>query len=259
MEPNPNPNPPNNSPPHSTTSATNTTTTTTTTSNPQTQSSLRSLNKSSYKISKLTTNHRLSSPPPLPTQATQAPTPSEPNTNPNPNPNPNPNTNPSISASNLSGPAAPPQPPVYNIDKNNFREIVQKLTGSIAPVPPRPAAPPVSIPPVPPPPQASSSSRLHRIRPPPLANLSARPPSVASQPTLSPLPPFPAVGVTAESPISAYMRRLHNTGMEPLSPLGFGCLQSPRTAYQMMMMSSAGLPTSPGVPPLPAPSPRGER
>ncbi|KAJ4767645.1 VQ motif protein [Rhynchospora pubera] len=240
MEPNPNP---PNSPPHSTTSSA-TNTTTTTTSNPQTQSSLRSLNKSSYKISKPTTTNRLSSPPP-------PPTPSEPNTNPNPNP--------SISASNLSGPAAPPQPPVYNIDKNNFREIVQKLTGSIAPVTPRPAAPPVSIPPVPPPPQPSSSSRLHRIRPPPLANLSARPPSVSSQPALSPLPPLPAVGVTAESPISAYMRRLHNTGMEPLSPLGFGCLQSPQTAYQMMMMSSAGLPTSPGVPPLPAPSPRGER
>ncbi|KAJ4820357.1 hypothetical protein LUZ62_032923 [Rhynchospora pubera] len=240
MEPNPNP---PNSPPHSTTSSA-TNTTTTTTSNPQTQSSLRSLNKSSYKISKPTTTNRLSSPPP-------PPTPSEPNTNPNPNP--------SISASNLSGPAAPPQPPVYNIDKNNFREIVQKLTGSIAPVPPRPAAPPVSIPPVPPPPQPSSSSRLHRIRPPPLANLSALPPSVSSQPALSPLPPLPAVGVTAESPISAYMRRLHNTGMEPLSPLGFGCLQSPRTAYQMMMMSSAGMPTSPGVPPLPAPSPRGER
>lgn len=217
-----------------------------TASSTQIESSLKSLNKSSYKISKHT--NRPSPPPPLPIA-----TPSEPATNSNPDPNP------SISASTLSGPAAPPQPPVYNIDKNNFREIVQKLTGSISPVPPRPTNPPVSTPPVPPLPQPSSSTRLHRIRPPPLANLSARPPSVAAQQALSPLPPLPAVGVTAESPISAYMRRLHSTGMEPLSPLGFGCLQSPRTAYQMMMMSSVGLPTSPGVAPLPAPSPRGER
>ncbi|XP_078164405.1 VQ motif-containing protein 9-like [Carex rostrata] len=241
-------NPPNPSS-HSTTTAAAAGTATTasaTTSNTQIESSLKSLNKSSYKISKPT--NRPSPPPPLP-----IPTPSEPTTNSNPDPNP------SISASTLSGPVAPPQPPVYNIDKNNFREIVQKLTGSISPVPPRPTAPPVSTPPVPPLPQPSSSSRLHRIRPPPLANLSARPPSVAGQQALSPLPPLPSVGVTAESPISAYMRRLHSTGMEPLSPLGFGCLQSPRTAYQMMMMSSAGLPTSPGVPPLPAPSPRGER
>ncbi|CAD5177831.1 unnamed protein product [Musa acuminata subsp. malaccensis] len=40
----------------------------------------------------------------------------------------------------------------------------------------------------------------------------------------------------------------------PSSPLGFGCLLSPRTAYQMMMAAPGlGLPTSPGVQ---LPSPR---
>ncbi|GJN30532.1 hypothetical protein PR202_gb18845 [Eleusine coracana subsp. coracana] len=65
-------------------------------------------------------------------------------------------------------------------------------------------------------------------------------------PALSPLPPLPAVCVSAESPISAYMRRLRGMPSPihvPTSPLGFGCLPSPRT------------PPSPGVP-MPATSPR---
>ncbi|KAJ3673735.1 hypothetical protein LUZ60_005727 [Juncus effusus] len=207
------------------------------THNHQIQSALKSLNKSSFKISKPSSRPCSSLPPPsLPP--------------------------PSSSESSMAAlPPAPPQPPVYNIDKNNFREIVQKLTGSPAPVPapvpPRPAAP------VPPPPEVTTSTpRLHRIRPPPLANLSTFPPQMGSQShtSLSPLPPLPTVGITAESPVSAYLRRLQGgAGADlalPPSPLGFGCLPavpSPRTASYMMMMSNVGMPTSPGVP---APSPR---
>ncbi|KAE8666793.1 VQ motif-containing protein 9 [Hibiscus syriacus] len=124
------------------------------------------------------------------------------------------------------------QPPVYNINKNDFRDVVQKLTGS--PAHERLSAPPIYQP-------KPQSSRLQRIRPPPLAHVSNRPAAAASmtdsavpnmnppgcsQPTLpingpvsnsfiqrpqagpplSPLPPFPAVHAAAESPVSAYLR-----------------------------------------------------
>ncbi|CAH9143460.1 unnamed protein product [Cuscuta epithymum] len=113
---------------------------------------------------------------------------------------------------------APPQqqPPVYNINKSDFRDVVQKLTGS--PAHERMSTPPPIQHPKP------QSSRLQRIRPPPLAQIGNRPASLIpthqgqgggqrpgqSQP-LSPLPPFPAVHAAAESPISAYMRFLQNS------------------------------------------------
>ncbi|OAY58099.1 VQ motif-containing protein 9 [Manihot esculenta] len=146
------------------------------------------------------------------------------------------------------------QPPVYNINKNDFRDVVQKLTGS--PAHDRFSTPPPIQPPKPP------SSRLQRIRPPPLVHVSNRPPPLVSsafppphQPPrdasvnpsmpiatattsfiqrpsapLSPLPPFPAVHAAAESPVSAYMRYLQNSissvdsnnqfsGFSPLAPL----------------------------------------
>ncbi|QCE00637.1 VQ motif-containing protein 9-like [Vigna unguiculata] len=113
------------------------------------------------------------------------------------------------------------QPQVYNISKNDFRDMVQKLTGSPGNShQPKPVA----------------NSRLHRLRPPPLPQvLSHRPPpphSVAAAP-LSPLPPFPSVH--AESPVSAYMRFLRNSMPSsssqsefqiPASPVSFGCLNS---------------------------------
>lgn len=173
-------------------------------------------------------------------------------------------------------PQPPQQPPVYNINKNDFRDVVQKLTGSTAheraPTPPQPQQqqqhqPPVQAPKPP-------SSRLHRIRPPPLAQLINRPnglvppqqqqlqqssmlnPSILhpmnslnatinpnhvigsgfnpmGRPVapLSPLPPLPTVHAAAESPVSAYMRRLQSSmaavdprpdqfsGFGPLAPL----------------------------------------
>ncbi|PSS31621.1 VQ motif-containing protein [Actinidia chinensis var. chinensis] len=125
---------------------------------------------------------------------------------------------------NIHAPPLPPpppeppqnQPPVYNIKKSDFRDVVQKLTGS--PAHDRFSTPPPIQPPKPP------SSRLQRIRPPPLAQLSNRPPPLLNsaappQPLpsarqvapLSPLPPFPAVHAAAESPISAYMRYFQST------------------------------------------------
>ncbi|XP_054794996.1 VQ motif-containing protein 9-like [Prosopis cineraria] len=151
------------------------------------------------------------------------------------------------------------QPPVYNINKNDFRDVVQKLTGS--PAHERMSTPPPIQQPKPP------SSRLQRIRPPPLVQISNRPPpllngaaphpqppimnppsAIPNNPVnsfpvnnfsgfgrpvapLSPLPPFPAVHAAAESPISAYMRYLQNSvsnidsnskqfsGFSPLAPL----------------------------------------
>ncbi|KAI4307422.1 hypothetical protein L6164_030613 [Bauhinia variegata] len=151
------------------------------------------------------------------------------------------------------------QPPVYNINKNDFRDVVQKLTGS--PAHERISTPPPIQQPKPP------SSRLQRIRPPPLAQISNRPPPLMNSgmpppqlPTisgaaaipgdpmyavsvnnfcgfgrsvapLSPLPPFPTVHAAAESPVSAYMRYLQNSmstvdpnskqfsGFSPLAPL----------------------------------------
>ncbi|TKY74388.1 VQ motif-containing protein 9 [Spatholobus suberectus] len=135
------------------------------------------------------------------------------------------------------------QPPVYNINKNDFRDVVQKLTGS--PAHDRISTPPPIQQPKPP------SSRLQRIRPPPLPQITNRPTpllnptiprpqqlpnavnfnnfSVFARPPapLSPLPPFPAVHAPAESPISAYMRDLQNlvdsnakhfSGFSPLAP-----------------------------------------
>lgn len=132
-----------------------------------------------------------------------------------------------------------PQPRVYNINKNDFRNIVQQLTGS------------PSQDPLPRPPSNSpkpQSLRLQKIRPPPLTpinrpqipilppapaqgppmtgasipygNAFGRPPPQFGQPSPRMLPQFsPRDSVwanTAESPISAYMRYLQNSMMDPV-------------------------------------------
>ncbi|XP_010516696.1 PREDICTED: protein HAIKU1-like [Camelina sativa] len=120
------------------------------------------------------------------------------------------------------------QPQVYNISKNDFRSIVQQLTGSPAreslPRPPQNNNPP-----------KPQNTRLHRIRPAPLTQIN-RPavplPTMVPPPSHPqfarpppPQPPFPQGtqqpmmmghgdqfwSNTAESPVSEYMRYLQSS------------------------------------------------
>ncbi|XP_010531705.1 PREDICTED: protein HAIKU1-like [Tarenaya hassleriana] len=118
-----------------------------------------------------------------------------------------------------------PQPQVYNISKNDFRSIVQQLTGS----PSR-----ESLPQPPQNPLKPQNTRLQKIRPAPLTQFN-RPP-VPSPAAMAPLPPAqfrpppqpyaqplpqamqpmmghgdPAWSNTAESPVSVYMRYLQSS------------------------------------------------
>lgn len=88
---------------------------------------------------------------------------------------------------------SPPPPRVYNVSKNDFRSVVQQLTGSPSRHPP-PARP------------ATEGSRLQRGRPPPLARAPAPPPS----PPPPPRQAFPPRLPVAESPVSAYMGSLQS-------------------------------------------------
>ncbi|KAF4352899.1 hypothetical protein CsatB_008116 [Cannabis sativa] len=292
---------------------------------------LKHLNKLSHKISKPILKKPTFDDPNFNTPQSQAPSPTPP-----PPPPPPPQTQ---TQNNLQPQQHQHQPPVYNINKNDFRDVVQKLTGSPAherfPAPP----PPIHQP-------KAASSRLQRIRPPPLAHLTNRPPptllnsdvpppqQTVAMPNfgsigrplgpLSPLPPLPAVHGAAESPVSAYMRFLHNSmstvdpnqkqasGFSPLaplvsprwsnftpqqnhhpvppslpqqqqqpqgmlppppapsmmpsnsqfqfptSPLPFGCLNSPKSQYNLLSPSSGqlGFPQLPLSPSVPVPSPR---
>ncbi|KAK7385330.1 hypothetical protein VNO78_31046 [Psophocarpus tetragonolobus] len=110
------------------------------------------------------------------------------------------------------------QPHVYNISKNDFRDMVQKLTGS-------PGHTPQTKP--------VATSRLHRLRPPPLPQVVSHLTPLQSgnvAVTLpSPLPPFPTVH--AESPVSAYMRSSMASSSEsefqiPSWPVTYGCFNS---------------------------------
>ncbi|CAL5359608.1 unnamed protein product [Camellia sinensis] len=154
-----------------------------------------------------------------------------------------------------------PQPQVYNINKNDFRNIVQQLTGSPSQEPlPRPP----NNPPKPP------SMRLQKIRPPPLTPINrppirihpppppqappmpaapipygnpfVRPPAQFGQPSPTMLPPFtPGDSVwpnTAESPISAYMRYLQNSIID----------SGPRQPHPQVPGPSSGLLPNPHVP-----------
>ncbi|XP_022738155.1 protein HAIKU1-like [Durio zibethinus] len=137
-----------------------------------------------------------------------------------------------------------PQPQVYNISKNDFRNIVQQLTGSPSRNDPLPRPP--QNPPKP------QSMRLQKIRPPPLTPINRPhilPPAPVPAPAYAPAPvPHPApynnslvrpgqygqpspkmlppmipgdavLANTAESSISAYMRYLQASLIDP-SPVG---------------------------------------
>ncbi|KAI3523779.1 hypothetical protein L1887_02176 [Cichorium endivia] len=158
-------------------------------------------------------------------------------------------------ATDLTNPARQhPYPQVYNVNKNDFRDTVQRLTGSPShhqEPPPRPSQNSTNT---------ASGIRLQRIRPPGLAPINVY------RPQVSVLPPRPAVQYgqpppqtmvpppmtsgdhmgwanAVESPISAYMRYLQqsvlDSGQRPPSPL----FPSPRM-------------TGPPPPPPVLPSPR---
>ncbi|XP_057973953.1 VQ motif-containing protein 9 [Malania oleifera] len=215
---------------HSSGESTTTTASSSSSSNSNRDQYFKHLNKLSHKISKPI--RRTPPPPPFDHTRRQPPPPPLPPQPPHP---PQPPSQPQ----NLQ------QPPVYNINKSEFRDVVQKLTGS--PAHERFSTPPPINPPKP------QSSRLQRIRPPPLASVSNRPPPLPVAPPLppsvaaaaavnpnnpiinshsaapaapgpnyaanflrpvaplSPLPPFPSVHGAAESPISAYMRYLQSS------------------------------------------------
>ncbi|KAL1829962.1 hypothetical protein DCAR_0209354 [Daucus carota subsp. sativus] len=172
-----------------------------------------------------------------------------------------------------------PQPQVYNINKNDFRNIVQQLTGSpshhdplprppqnpskrrpphLAPInvnrpqmsqmPHRPA--PLPVPSLPP-----SGSAV------PLNNNFSRPPSGNFGPPLPPMmpPPYPpgdqVWSNTAESPISAYMRYLQHSILDsgPRQNQMHPQHQPPYPGPNMAYPPSSGLLPNPSGPPLPSP------
>ncbi|RZS27337.1 hypothetical protein BHM03_00060793 [Ensete ventricosum] len=182
-------------------------------------------------------------------------------------------------------PLLPPPPQVYNISKNDFRSIVQQLTGTPSRDSSPAAAAANSRPQHRPPQPRPSSSRLQKIRPPPLAPI-ARPPhpplrpvaaAVQPPPRYPPLVPYrnpnsklppvpiphpnsnpsssfprppPSAGAAwAESPVSAYMRYLES------SLLGSDTSRLPQPQPLMPPLPSPGLLPSPL--PLLLPSPRG--
>ncbi|KAI3812721.1 hypothetical protein L1987_17433 [Smallanthus sonchifolius] len=145
--------------------------------------------------------------------------------------------------SNFVDPTRPvSQPQVYNINKNDFRNIVQQLTGS----PSHHSQEPLPLPR--PPVNKSPSMRLQRIRPPPLSPININRPRMPvqlplndnnqfGQPPQRTMVPQPHSGWsksnTAESPISAYMRYLQHSINDPGNP----------------QAQSAGLLPNPHVPP----------
>ncbi|XP_050238826.1 protein HAIKU1 [Mercurialis annua] len=171
-----------------------------------------------------------------------------------------------------------PQPQVYNISKNDFRNVVQQLTGS-------PSQEPLPLPRPPQNPPKPQSMRLQKIRPPPLTpvnrphipppaqppaplpppapfnNHFGRPGQFGQQPPPM-MPPMPsgdtAWANTAESPISAYMRYLQTSIMEP-SPRGLQTqpsLQQPQAqgpGYYQPQPPPSGLHPNPHMPALPSP------
>lgn len=178
---------------------------------------------------------------------------------------------------NFANPARQPPPPqVYNINKNDFQSIVQQLTGSPLHHSQEPVCRPHQNSPKPP------SMRLQRIRPPRLAPINvnrpqmpvqprpqmpprgsisfsnnlARPAQYGQPPRQAMVPP-PMTGGdqmgwpnTAESPISAYMRYLQHSIIDP----AHGHPQDQqRPQIPGQIQQSSGLRPHPSFPPFPSP------
>ncbi|CAF1994495.1 hypothetical protein Bca4012_078111 [Brassica carinata] len=125
-----------------------------------------------------------------------------------------------------------PQALVYNINKTDFRSIVQQLTGLGSASSVNPPQSTNSNPPKPP------NSRLVKVRPAPLTQVNRPPPPpphpVQSNPMASePVQPINQLSINpAESPISAYMRYLIES-----SPVG----NQPQPHDQNPVQPSTGL------------------
>ncbi|GLT34728.1 hypothetical protein SLA2020_092280 [Shorea laevis] len=152
----------------------------------------------------------------------------------------------------------PLQPHVYNVSKNDFRNVVQQLTGSSSQSQELLPRPPQN----PPKPQ---SQRLQKIKPPPLTPVNSPliPPQASVQvaaPAPAPAPIPPPVSLppqAAESPISAYMRYLQTYIMDP-SPVRGQVQPQPQPQSSVPDQSqtqppSSGLLPNPPMPPFPSP------
>lgn len=151
-----------------------------------------------------------------------------------------------------------PQPQVYNINKNDFRNIVQQLTAS-------PSHHSQQLPTLPLKLINPPNTRLQRIRPPPLLPFNINPPQMPVQT----LPHYDNAQVTpdqfgrpqagwsnaAELPISSYMRHLQhsiNVTQSPgLIPNPHG--SSPRTPNSQFLLPSPSGYLNLSSPPLPYP------
>ncbi|CAN6466860.1 unnamed protein product [Victoria cruziana] len=118
------------------------------------------------------------------------------------------------------------RPPVYTVNKNDFRLVVQRLTGS-------PASEWLSEPPIRPP--KPPNSRLQRMKPPPLAPITRTAPAIPSNPQtfsanhLTPLPNPPEHGSVSLNPLGSNLNGLLPL---PLSPSQFPVL-SPTCSMQL--------------------------
>ncbi|KAL3006215.1 hypothetical protein AAZX31_08G264200 [Glycine max] len=156
-----------------------------------------------------------------------------------------------------------PQPQVYNISKNDFRDIVQQLTGSPSQSQDHPQSKPPQNQNNSPKPQ---SMRLQKIRPPPLPYV--RPPLHTTLPAARPAhfrqQPSPNPNNIAESPISAYMRYLEHSITDPTSrgaqfqphhhPASSALLPNPP---MLPLNATNPLPPPPAIAAVPSPQPNG--
>lgn len=154
-----------------------------------------------------------------------------------------------------------PQPHVYNISKSDFRSVVQQLTGS----PSRDSTRYPTAPARPPQPK-NPSSRLMKIRPPPLTPI-PRPPPIPFQnhpsipnpnPNFNPNQTFfPRANgnvAWADSPVSAYMRYLESSLQTP--PISHP--QSSNSQFLTLPPGSHFPYPSPNALSLPLPSPNSQ-
>nr|XP_043613962.1 protein HAIKU1-like [Erigeron canadensis] len=129
----------------------------------------------------------------------------------------------------------PPIPQVYNINKNDFRNVVQQLTGSPShhsqePRLPRPLANQPN--------HNSSSMRLQKIRPPPLAPINVIRPQMPVRPPEQYMPPKGGVPFTGNNNNNNNMPRPAQYGQQPPPMTGATTAESPISAYMRYLQNS---------------------